>query len=305
MSYLDRIHACNRWNPADFVPFLLAGEPLGRVRRSFALGISGLGDFRLDGAGLHWVSAPPDCKRRTATLRHICEDLIARGWMEYLHGEQYPLTPDRREDARCLIDRAAAPYFGARAHGQHLNGFVRRADGIHLWIGRRAADRRVEPNKLDNMVAGGLPFGIALADNLRKECWEEAQIPPQIATRAIPVGAVSYCRDSEQGLKPDVMYCYDLELSTDCVPRCNDGEVAAFELMPIASVMALVRDTDEFKLNCNLVIIDFLIRHGLIGPEEPDYLDLVAGLRLPIAPTRSTSGGSTRENPMPSANERQ
>jgi hypothetical protein len=26
-------------------------------------------------------------------------------------------------------------------------------------------------------------------------------------------------------------------------------------------------------------MIDFLIRHGVIGPERPDYLELLAGLR--------------------------
>ena len=49
--------------------------------------------------------------------------------------------------------------------------------------------------------------------------------------------------------------------------------------MPWERVAEIVRDTDEFKFNCNLVIIDFLIRHGLITPDHPDYLALAAGLR--------------------------
>ena len=43
---------------------------------------------------------------------------------------------------------------------------------------------------------------------------------------------------------------------------------------------AIVRDSDEFKLNCNLVVIDFLIRHGWIDPRSPEYLALVLGLLL-------------------------
>ena len=43
-----------------------------------------------------------------------------------------------------------------------------------------------------------------------------------------------------------------------------------------------MRDTDAFKLNCNLTIIDFLVRHGFITPEEPDYLEILAGLRAPL-----------------------
>jgi hypothetical protein len=30
------------------------------------------------------------------------------------------------------------------------------------------------------------------------------------------------------------------------------------------------------------VITDFLIRHGYLGPDTPDYLDLVQGLRHPL-----------------------
>lgn len=41
-----------------------------------------------------------------------------------------------------------------------------------------------------------------------------------------------------------------------------------------------MRDTDDFKFNVNLVIIDFLIRHGLLRPDdEPDYVAIVHGLR--------------------------
>jgi hypothetical protein len=40
-----------------------------------------------------------------------------------------------------------------------------------------------------------------------------------------------------------------------------------------------VRETDDFKFNVNLVLIDFGLRRGLIGPEDQDYLALVEGLR--------------------------
>jgi hypothetical protein len=43
-------------------------------------------------------------------------------------------------------------------------------------------------------------------------------------------------------------------------------------------VAEVVRETEAVKLNCNLIIIDFLIRHGHIKPDEPDYAELVSGL---------------------------
>ena len=132
---------------------------------------------------------------------------MASGAVSHLHGEKYAVTRGDRNRALMLVDRACAPSFGVRAFGQHMNGFVRDGERLKMWIGRRAADRRVYPLHLDNLVAGGLPWGVTLAENLRKECREEADIPRDLADRARPVSAVSYCRDSKRGLKPDVMYC--------------------------------------------------------------------------------------------------
>ena len=287
MSYLDKIRACNCWDPVQFLTFYALGKRVGSVKPAFAAALGRWpGQFRLSNDRLDWAGAPDGFEARTAELAQVTGILAEEGVTVPLHGELYPLTPGGRDEALCLIDRALAPYFGARAYGQHLNGFVRpadsRPDGIEMWIGRRAADRRIDPLHLDNLVAGGLPSGVSLADNLRKECREEADIPPGLAGRAIPVGAVTYCRDSERGLKPDVMYCYDLELADDFVPRCTDGEVEAFYRLPVAEVARLVRDTDEFKLNCNLVIIDFLVRHGGIPQDDPDYLQILYGLRSPL-----------------------
>jgi len=283
MSYLDKIHACNDWEPARFLPFWALGARIGSLRPAFSAELRRWpARFRVLEDGVEWVDVPGSFQARSDLIEEVLGTLVEDGVIGYLHGEAYPLTAGRRDEALCLIDRAAAPYFGARAFGQHLNGFVRTAEGIELWIGRRAADRRIYPLHLDNLVAGGLPFGIPLMENLLKECREEADVPPELAGQAVPVGAVCYCRDSEHGLKPDVMYCYDLELPDDFQPRCTDGEVESFHRLPAAEVARLVRETDEFKLNCNLVIIDFLIRHGLLPQDDPDYLTILQGLRAPL-----------------------
>jgi 8-oxo-dGTP pyrophosphatase MutT (NUDIX family) len=151
-----------------------------------------------------------------------------------------------------------------------------------MWVGRRSADRRLYPGRLDNLVAGGLPHGVSLVENLRKECAEEAGMTAALADQATEVGSVIYCRDSERGLKPDVMFCYDLEVPEDFEPRCTDGEVETFYRLPLEEVYEVVRETEEFKLNCNLVIIDFLVRHGLIPREDPQYEAIARGLRSPL-----------------------
>lgn len=234
--------------------------------------------FEVGPQEIHFTAEREDFAARTEALAEVTRQLVKQGVISHRHGEQYPVTASGREQSYATIDRTAAAYFGLRAYGQHLNGFVRSAEGIKLWIARRAADRKVFPDKLDNMVAGGLPQDLGLEENLHKECWEEASIPPELARNAWPVGVLTYCKETQVGLKPDTLYCYDLELPNDFAPTNTDGEVAEFCLMPVNEVARIVRETDDFKLNCNLVIIDFLIRHGFLGPETPDYLEIAQGL---------------------------
>ena len=80
--------------------------------------------------------------------------------------------------------------------------------------------------------------------------------------------AFGYAMDRPEGLRRDRLYCYDLFLPEGFIPHPADGEVEGFELWPIDRVFEAVRDTDDFKFNVNLVLIDLFIRFGLIaGPE--------------------------------------
>ena len=278
MPFLDRIRACNSHDPEAFHPFWVNGARVGWVHRSRVFRLSGFGDiFEIDHAGIHMTPGLGSVDERSRALAEVVDALADDGIRR--RGEIYAVRQKYADPPVMLVDRGGVPFFGFRAYGVHMNGYVRAGNDIHMWIGRRAADRVVCPDMLDNMVAGGQPANLGLLENLIKECGEEAAIPPETAARAVPVGAITYCMEAPEGLKPDVMFCYDLELPADFKPENTDGEIADFTLMPVAEVATLVRDTQEFKFNCNLVIIDFLLRHGVIPPEHPDYLDLLKGLR--------------------------
>ncbi|CAA7611960.1 NTP pyrophosphohydrolase including oxidative damage repair enzyme [Candidatus Terasakiella magnetica] len=281
MSYLDHIVTCNRHDPDRFRPFRVEGAEIGRVRHDVAGLLAEFADvFKVSDGAVDLHPGLGDPESRSAALDRVSAALSHSHGTPRLRGERYRVAR-RFGDAPVMnVDRGAASLFGIRAFGIHVNGMVRRQDGLHLWIGRRAPDKSVAPGKLDNMVAGGQPSTLSLMDNLLKEAAEEADIPAVLAATSRPVGAIAYCMEDEWGLKPDVMFCYDLEVPEDFTPRNTDGEISGFTLMPIAEVARRVRDGDDFKFNVNLVITDFLIRHGLISPDqEPDYVDLVAGLR--------------------------
>ncbi len=280
VSFLDRINECNVHDPANFVPFTVAGECVGLVKHGFARRLKDFpGAFAVSDSGVEMATGLDTYDARTAAtdeaLRRLAEAGDITGWRD----EPYPVGGPFAGPHLMTIERAAIPFFGVRAYGVHVNGFVRDDDGIRMWVARRAAGKQTYPGMLDNIIAGGQPIGIGLHENVIKEAAEEAAVPYELASRAVPVGMVTYRHETGDGFKPDVMYAYDLELAGDFRPVNTDGEIAEFYLWPVARVMQTVAETCDFKFNCNLIVIDFLIRHGLIGPERPDYIDLVEGLR--------------------------
>ena len=280
MSYREHLLTCNRHDLGGFRPLLAAGTRIGWVRRALA---RRLGDFpqvfAFESDAVTLSPALDGFESRSQAMAEVVGRLVDSGDIAKLRREIYPVLARWGTPPLLSIDRGATTVFGIQTFGIHVNGFVRTADGIEMWIGRRAGDRTVAPGKLDNLVGGGQPIGLTLAENLVKEAEEEAGLDPDAALRARPVGAIGYTMEVPAGLKRDVLFNYDLELPADFVPRNQDGEVAAFYRWPLAEVAARVRDTDDFKFNVALVVIDFLIRHGHLTPDEPDYLALVGGLR--------------------------
>lgn len=280
MSFLDHIRACNAHDIGKFRPFLVERRHVGWVRHDTAGRLAAFDEFRVadDAVSLHPRLDTPEA--RSAAVDAVCERLGRDFGYPAPRGERYLVAPRWGDAPLFTIDRGLVSVFGVRAWGVHVNGYVDGDDGLKLWIGHRAKDRPVCPGKLDNMIAGGQPYELGLTENLIKEAAEEAGVPRAVALMARPVGAISYCLEDEWGLKPDVMFCFDLEMPAGFVPANADGEVERFELMDAAEAGRLVRDSDRFKYNVNLVITDFLIRHGLLDPEdEPDYVEIVKGLR--------------------------
>jgi hypothetical protein len=62
------------------------------------------------------------------------------------------------------------------------------------------------------------------------------------------------------------------------VPVPRDGEVEGFELMGVEEVRVALAE-GRFKPNCSVVLLDFLVRHGVLTPEnESDYVEIVSRL---------------------------
>ncbi len=280
MSYLDRVKACNTYRLSEFLPFVADGQCVGWVRHAFVeILMHYPKSFVVTGQDVSFSENVQSIKDRSAAIEALTPDWIAAGLVSKILGEAYPVRRTWASPDHFTIDRALVPLFGTRAYGVHLNGYVKKSDQFYLWVGKRNADRQVEPDKLDNMVAGGQPVGLSLTENLIKECDEEAKIPASIVSLAIATGTVSYCFESPHGLKADTLFCYDLAVPDGFKPENQDGEISGFQLIHLEEALSIVRETTDFKFNVSLVILDFAIRHGIISPDtEPDYEDILAGL---------------------------
>ena len=190
-------------------------------------------------------------------------------------GELFPVKASVTDPTRFVMERTLTAPLGCLTFGVHLNGYVRTKQGIELWVAKRAQNKPTFPGKLDNIVAGGQPAGLGLFENLMKECFEEAGISKTQAKESVATGTISYWHTDGRGLKRDILYCYDLELPDSFVPVCHDGEVDSFERLPIEQVLSIIKTSYAFKYNCNLIIIDFAIRHGVLtGDNTPEYAEL-------------------------------
>ncbi len=279
MSFLDKVLRCNARKVSRYLAFNIDGQRYGYItpdRMALLKAFPDVFEVKTASVNIHPKLDTPE--RRTNAVNAIATDLVATTAFN-LKGEHYAVKNGWHEPEAMRLDRSLVPGFGTRAYGVHVNGFVRKKDGLHLWIGTRSNTVRVEPGKLDNMVAGGQPAGLTLMENLVKECAEEASLSEALARTAQPASNITYCFDAPEGLKVDNLFCFDLEMPADVTPKNADGEFAGYQLLHIDQVLADVRDTDRYKFNVNLVIMDFAIRHGILSPDnERDYERIVSGL---------------------------
>jgi 8-oxo-dGTP pyrophosphatase MutT (NUDIX family) len=273
------VEACNNIaNPGQLIAFRVGGEQVGWLGAELARALAFFPrDVHFDGAGAALAGRLRGEGQRTAALERIAASLAGRGHFK-LRDEPFDVRATADGPVLARVDRGALPAFGIISQGVHVNGFVRRADGPHLWVGWRSKHKPVAPGQMDNIVAGGIPAGLSAVECLVKEAGEEASLPPELAAAAVPVGRLSYVMANEEGLRRDVLHLFDLELPEGLLPRPQDDEVERFELRPARAVLETVLQGGPVKFNVNLVLIHFALRHGLLDALSPaQKARLVAG----------------------------
>ncbi|KGO45803.1 hypothetical protein PEX1_002060 [Penicillium expansum] len=205
--------------------------------------------------------------------------------LESWRDEKFPVYGPEGE-VLLEIERCASALFGIVTYGVQLLCYVKDERGLRLWIGKRSERKQTYPGMLDSTAAGGLGAGKLPIEALICEAQEEASLSEEIVKMKVkPMSHLSYFHvrgnqaGGESGLfQPEIEYTYELELDPSIIPKPRDSEVECFRLYTIEEVLYALK-WGQFKPNSAIVIVEFLIRHGILNVEnEPSYSEIVSHL---------------------------
>ncbi|WP_273428969.1 DUF4743 domain-containing protein [Chitinibacter tainanensis] len=234
---------------------------------------------------LGWLEAPtlafltswsPHFQLQAGQLRLDCSEsevqalldeaalaLRAAGLIKVWRNERYSVHPLLADDAPDLgtalftLERGAFRRLGLCSQAAHINGRTVNGD---YWLGRRASTKGIDPNRLDNLAAGGIPHDESPGECVIRELGEEAGIAPALAAQAIPTATLRTLRNESDGTHHEVLYCYDLVVPEGVTPNNQDGEVAGFQRFSAADTIARL---PEMTWDAGLVTA-----HSLLAAQE-------------------------------------
>jgi len=272
-------HASHAGREVPLVPFYVREHAVGWLRPSFADLLRRWPHvFDVNTSFVTLRVKPDTVAGRTAALdevtRELAKDGVIRGWRdEAVRIAHHYAAPDLLR-----LERAASRHFGTMSYGAHLNAFTRVNGMTHVWISRRSPNKSIDPERLDNLVGGRISGDATVDETLRKEAWEEAGIPPALLDGLACVGAVRVEYSVPDGLHREILFVHDAWLPEGFKPVNQDGEVAEIRRVPLEEVLEHILE-GEFTMDAGTVMIDGLLRQGILSPEDPLYLEILRLLK--------------------------
>lgn len=251
--------------PADFLPIQLIGgsavnQTIGHLNPEF---ISYLQES-LAKDPIRFISTSPDQiqitlgkpRELSESLYQLAQRMRLGGFIPGWRNEDFAWL-DQNGHKYFRLERAAFRTFGFRSMATHMNGYTK---ANTLWLGRRSETKSTDPGRLDNIAAGGITADETPWVSARRELWEEAGVPPQLADEIEPVGRIHMRRPIPgRGFHDELLFIYDLELPDHFVPTNHDGEVSGFIEISLAEAAARIL-ADEFTSDAAFVTADFILR---------------------------------------------
>ncbi|SAK78113.1 NUDIX hydrolase [Caballeronia calidae] len=276
---LPAIISARRFDAAAHAPFFINDERVGWIRRSDVDALRRWPDvFDIDTTSVRLNAALADVNARSAALGAVIGALYAEGKIPGWRDETYAIRNDFDAAPLAFIERAASRFFGTMTYAVHLNGIVKYRDKApQLWIARRSDTKSTDPGMLDNVVAGGIGWGLELTPTLVKECWEEAGMSADLARTAGRGRTFHVLQSLPEGTQAEQIFVYDVFLPPDFAPRNQDGEVGEHRLARIEDVARWIEE-GRLTVDASLATLDCMLRHQWI---DEDACEGIAALFEP------------------------
>lgn len=198
-------------------------------------------------------------------LQNVGRDWYDLGLFDGWRNEKFDVC-DGKENLFAL-ERALFRPLGLVSKAVHINGFTERDDELMMWIGKRSPFKAVDPDKLDNLVGGGVASGESLAEAGAREGFEEAGLSANITNTLQHPRTIYSQRQVSRGLHREYLSVYDVFLPPSIQPENQDGEVASFTLMAIPEIIEAMLD-GRFMNDAMLVTLDGLLHQGWIQKDQ-------------------------------------
>jgi len=251
--------------PPDFLPIQLIGsnginQTIGHLNPEFIFYLleSLLKDpiplISIDAEKVNISLGRP--RELSASLYQLADRMRLGGFIPGWRNEDFSWL-DQNGHKCFQLERAAFRTFGFRSMATHINGYTKTNT---IWLGRRSETKTTDPGRLDNIAAGGITADETPWVSARRELWEEAGVPEQIAAEIEPVGRIHMRRPIPgRGFHDELLFIYDLELADHFVPTNHDGDVSGFSEISLAEAAARIL-ADEFTSDAAFVTADFILR---------------------------------------------
>lgn len=257
------IAAARAHDPATRVPFFIGGHAAGSVAQAHADALQRWPAWlRMAPGRVELIAADAARDEALATINHtLRREGLVRAWRD----ETYAIVSLRTGERLARTERAASRFWGTLTSGAHATGYIANEQGrpTHLWIAQRSAHKATDPGLHDNLIGGGVADGQSPFEALVREGWEEAGLKPVQMAAARRGRVIRLHRDIPEGLQLEDLHSFDLLMPAGLVPENQDGEVARFDLLPMAQALALAAG-HSVTVDAALVTLDFGLRHGLL-----------------------------------------